>query len=56
VGGPGGCIYARPSKSLNFRTFMQNHERSKDLKAEHGEFSKQIKLSGRNGTDLVILS
>ena len=60
IGGNGGSIFVRASDKLDFDKFYNRHkpddEKWVELKAESGESSRQTKLVGRNGKDLVIFA
>uniref|UniRef100_A0A914MTC1 Obg domain-containing protein n=1 Tax=Meloidogyne incognita TaxID=6306 RepID=A0A914MTC1_MELIC len=53
IGGNGGSVFVRANDKVTFEEFCEQFEERPELKAEHGQHSKQTKLIGKNGKDSV---
>uniref|UniRef100_A0A915NKF4 Obg domain-containing protein n=1 Tax=Meloidogyne floridensis TaxID=298350 RepID=A0A915NKF4_9BILA len=53
IGGNGGSVFVRANEKITFEKFCEQFEERPELKAEHGQHSKQTKLIGKNGKDSV---
>lgn len=54
VGGDGGNVFAVGRRGLEFKTLFNNLKDKKSIKAEHGQFSTQVKLIGKHGEHLYL--
>lgn len=54
IGGNGGSVFVRANDKVTFEEFCEQFEEQPELKAEHGQHSKQTKLIGKNGKDSVV--